>query len=69
MVRPTWSKRPATNDGMAMFEVETYSEWHLHEVFRASFEQFLGGQSKFVGRTARATYRDVLDGFHQGVRG
>ena len=68
LVRPMWSKQPRGRDGMVALQVPSYAVWALPDVFRASFEQYLGGDPKFVGTTARAALRGVLEEFADGAR-
>lgn len=67
-VRPTWSKRPSGRDGVSHLTVPDFAVWSLPEVFRAAFEQYLGGDPKHVGTSARVALRDVLTDFADGVR-
>lgn len=66
--RPTWSKRPSGRDGGASLRLPNYAAWHLPEVFRAAWDQYLGGDPKFVGPTAQVTLQGVLESFADGAR-
>jgi hypothetical protein len=67
-IRPLWSKTPTGRDGSAQLLVPDYAVWDLPIVFRAAFEQYLGGQAKHVGTSARSALRDVLVEFADGAR-
>lgn len=67
VITPRYSKRPAGRDGSATLVVPSFAIWHLPEVIRAGFYQYLGGDPKHVGTVAQHKLRDVLAEFQAGA--